>query len=288
MNPRYPDSVEREFQRVTNGYMRLLNQTLKEYMPEIMDAYKAERRRETRYDDIRDLTSNFQQIFMKIAQALEQKLSQFDLERKVRNIANMTKSRSIREWKRLCKKTLGIDLMSDYYKGDFYEAAIRLWIDENVLKIKSIPNDTLGAMHEIILEGFRNGRTIKDISKEIQNEYNVTKRKAQMLARDQLGTLNAQLTRMQQQDAGCKKYRWSDSRDSRVRDCHKDLNGKLFSWDDPPEMWYETKRGRVYTGRKCHPGEDFLCRCCAIPEFNLETIDVPMQASPENQGGRSI
>ena len=171
--------------------------------------------------------------------------------------------------------------MDDYYNGDFYEEALRRWVDENISKIKSIPNETLGSMRKIILDGFKKGRTITDISKAIQKEYGVTRRKAQALARDQVGSLNAQLSKLQQKDAGCTKYRWSSSKDSRVRDCHRALDGKIFDWDDPPEMWYETKSGRVYTGRRCNPGEDRLCRCIAIPIFNYDTVDVPMRKSDE-------
>lgn len=265
--------------RITNGYMRLLNSTLKEYLPAIMAAYKEERRGDSRYDDARDLLDKLKQEFEKIAKKLEQEIANFGLSRRIASAARMVKNNSFREWKRVVHDTLGINLLDDYYKGDFYEQVLRRWIDENVLKIQSIPTETMGEMQRIIQDGFTHGQTIRDITKAIQVEYNLKKSKAASLARDQIGTLNAQITRIQQEDAGCSQYRWSDSHDSRVRDCHKELNGKIFAWNDPPEMWYETKsRGRVYTGRHCHPGEDFCCRCCAIPVFNLETVDVPMQA----------
>ena len=168
-------------------------------------------------------------------------------------------------------------IVDDYYKGEIYDEAIRRWISENILKIKSLPTETLGNMRQIILDSYLKGKSIRDIQKDIQEEYNVSKRYAQLLARDQIATLNAQITKLQQQDAGCRKYKWSTSHDSRVRDCHRSLNGKTFSWDDPPEMWYETKSGRVYTGRHCHPGEDYCCRCVAIPVFDLDTVNVPMK-----------
>ena len=53
---------------------------------------------------------------------------------------------------------------------------------------------------------------------------------------------------------GVQKYRWSTAGDNRVRPEHKALNGKIFDWDNPP----------LSTGGK-HPGEDFGCRCIAIP-----------------------
>lgn len=280
--PMYPDSAEREFRRVTNGYMKLLNQTLKEHLPAMMAAYKRERRGDTRYDDAQDLDAEIRQELMKVAQELEQKLAAYGLYDMVEKIARLTKTTSLREWKRVVKETLGIDLMDDYYKGDFYEQALRMWVDSNVEKIKTIPTESLGSMRQIILDGYKQGRTIRDISKDIQEEYNVSKHRAQMFARDQVATLNAQITKMQQQDAGCKRYRWSTSHDARVRDCHRALDGKVFNWNDPPEMWYETKKsGRVYTGRRCNPGEDFLCRCIAIPEFDLDTINVPMKGQED-------
>lgn len=279
--PHYPDTAEREFKRVTNGYIRLLKKSLMEHLPSIIEEYRREQRNDSRLDASRNLEDKVRQELQKVAEELEQKLAAFGLDSLVKKIARLTKTNSLREWKRVCKDTLGIDLMDDYYSGDFYEEALRRWVDENVQKIKSIPNDTLGSMREIILDGFRKGRTVTDISKEIQKEYSVTRRKAQALARDQVSTLNAKISKMQQEDAGCTKYRWSSSKDSRVRDCHRALDGKIFRWDDPPEMWYETKAGRVYTGRHCHPGEDYCCRCVAIPVFDLDTVDVPMQKSKE-------
>jgi len=280
VTPRYPDSAEREFKRVTNGYMRLLNKTLKEHLPAIMAAYQKERHGDSRFDDARDLDDEVRQELQKVAEELEKKLAAYGLDELVSKIARLTKATSLREWKRVCKETLGIDLLDDYYNGDFYEEALRRWVDENVLKIKSIPNETLGSMREIILTGFQKGKTMTAISKEIQKEYSVSRHKAQMLARDQVATLNSQISKLQQQDAGCAEYTWSTSKDSRVRDCHRALDGKTFSWDNPPEMWYKTKKsGIVHTGRRCHPGEDFTCRCVAIPVFKIETVNVPMQKS---------
>ena len=275
--PLYPKTAEREFRRITGAYMKLLNEELKKKLPAMMAEYRRERNGDSRFDDSQDLDAKLRLLLQDVAAAMEKRIAEYGLDQKVEQIAKMTKNTSLREWKRAIKETLGIDLLDDYYKGEFYEEAIRRWIAENVLLIKSIPSETLGDMREIILGSYLKGSSIRDIQKAIQETYNTSRRKAQLLARDQVATLNAQLTKMQQQDAGCNKYRWSDSRDGRVRDCHRELNGKVFSWDDPPEMWYETKKGRVYTGRRCHPGEDYCCRCVAIPVFDLDSIDVPMK-----------
>lgn len=276
--PAYPITAEREFKRIANGYIKLLNKALKNHLPAMMAAYKRERRGDSRFDDSRDLDNEVRQEIQKLAAELEKALAEYGLDEQIKRIAAITKNTSLREWKRVVKNTLGIDLMSDYFKGDFYGDAIERWVAENVLMIKSLPTETLSAMRQTILNGYLKGKTIREIQAEIQEEYNTSKSKARSLARDQVATLNAQITKMQQQDAGCKEYYWSSSHDGRVRDCHDYLDGKSFSWDNPPEMWYETKsKGRVYTGRRCHPGEDFLCRCVAIPKFCYESIDLPIQ-----------
>jgi Phage Mu protein F like protein len=47
------------------------------------------------------------------------------------------------------------------------------------------------------------------------------------------------------------QYVWRTSQDEKVRSAHRANDGHLFNWSDPPE-----------TG---HPGEDYNCRCEAIP-----------------------
>lgn len=53
------------------------------------------------------------------------------------------------------------------------------------------------------------------------------------------------------------QYVWRTQRDERVRRSHRINDGRIFSWSDPPS-----------TG---HPGEDFSCRCEAIPYIPGQT-----------------
>lgn len=140
-----------------------------------MAAYKRERHGDSRFDDMQDLDGEIRQELLKVTQELEKKLASYGLHDAIEKIGRLTKATSLREWKRAVKETLGIDLLDDYYKGDFYEQALRLWVDENVQKIKTIPNESLGSMRQVILDGYKKGRSIRDISKDIQNEYNVSK-----------------------------------------------------------------------------------------------------------------
>ena len=276
--PRYPRSAEREYERVIKAYTRVIRDVIKQHIPAVMKLYKEQRTDGVHYDDDFNFTNGLNDEFNDIADEIEKKIKNFGIEKFLEKIGTMTKNTSLREWKRVVKNTLGIDILDDYYKGDFYAQQIRQWIDENVEMIKSIPADTLSGMKEAITESYFNGEKLRTAQKRIQDEYDVSKSKARSIVRDQIGTLTCLMAKTQQTDAGCKKYRWSTSKDIRVRDCHRELHGKIISWDDPPPMWYMTKsRGKVYTGRRCHPGEDYGCRCVAIPYFEIASLNIPMK-----------
>ena len=165
----------------------------------------------------------------------------------------------------------------DYYTGELYRTMMERWVEDNVALIKTIPQESLGRMRQIVLEGYRNGETTTAIVKQIQRTYSVDRRHAQLLARDQIAKLNGDITQQQQQDAGVVEYVWSTSGDSRVRPSHAALNHKRFRWDDPPVVDEKT-------GRRCHPGKDYQCRCCALPVFNIKTVDLPVTKGGDGRG----
>lgn len=163
VNPHKPESVEREYQRVTNAYMRLLSKLVTDTMiPEIRKAAKAELPPDYyRHDDMDDLYRRLERAFEKCEKELERKARSFDLYKRISEVAALTVKLSIKDWKRMVKETVGIDLLEDYYNGDFFKRALEEWTRQNVDLIKTIPHQNLAKMQEIVLEGYRNGTTVK-------------------------------------------------------------------------------------------------------------------------------
>ncbi len=278
--PRYPDSPERELRRVTMAYMNIVTKELRKELPPLVKAYRAELRKDARYDDRQGLRDRTRKAFQGARDSISEKLKEFDLRGRITNVGKTAKKSVLRDWKRVVKKTLGIDVLEDYYTDDFYN--VRAWIEDNVSYITSIPIECLERMEKIMMDAYSQGRTANWVQNKIQKEFHLTRSQARTIARDQMGTLFAQLNEAHQRDAGVSKYKWSTVRDERVRKCHAELEGRIISWDDPPEMWYDTKsRGRVYTGRRCHPGQDYCCRCSAIPVFDWDTMNIPMRGGGE-------
>jgi SPP1 gp7 family putative phage head morphogenesis protein len=67
-----------------------------------------------------------------------------------------------------------------------------------------------------------------------------------------------QVTQARHQAAGVTEYVWRTSRDERVRQRHKELDGSRQKYSDPPVV-------DEATGRRAHPSDDFQCRCTADP-----------------------
>lgn len=268
--PQIPMSAEREYVRTVNSYMGILKEELEEELPKLKVAYKVNRDEDVKFrnDSATDLMLAVNQIFNAIRNKVIARTQGFGLRRKLEALAHLNRKLTVKEWKRAIKATLGIDIREDYYQGDFYIEQLEKWVSDNVDLIRSIPEDTLGKMKDIVYDGFASGKTTTRIVKDIQRAYGVSRRRAELIARDQTAKLNGQIQRAQQMDAGITEYIWCTTGDERVRRSHKELNGKKFSWDDPPEN---------SDGRKCHPGQDYQCRCIGRPVFRRGQISLPLE-----------
>ncbi|MFJ7891308.1 minor capsid protein [Lysinibacillus xylanilyticus] len=152
-------------------------------------------------------------------------------------------------------KVKGIDLVANEpWLKDFLHTKI----SNNVGYIKTIHDDYFTSIENIVLNGVKDGRSIKQIREQLMEQVEISKNKAQFIAVDQAGTILGQMTAQRHQQIGVEKFKWLTSHDERVRDSHKALSNKIFSYDEPP-----TVNGRVVL-----PGEDYRCRCVAIPEFD--------------------
>ncbi len=285
--PQIPVSAEREYVRTANAYMGILKEELEKELPKLKEAYKANRDEEVklnrRNDSATDLMLAITQIFNAVKNNVIARTAGFGLRRRLENLAHLNRKLTVKEWKRAIKATLGIDIREDYYLGDFYVEQLEKWISDNVGLIKTIPEDTLEKMKDIVYDGFTNGKTTTRMIKEIQRTYGISRRRAELIARDQTAKLNGQIQKAQQQDAGITEYIWCTTGDERVRKSHKNLNGKKFSWDNPPVN---------SDGRRCHPGEDFQCRCIGRPVFDRNRISLPMEddavkITVKKNGGKS-
>lgn len=127
---------------------------------------------------------------------------------------------------------------------DFY---IKKWTEKEISKMR------LG-IQELVMKGARS----REVAKYIMKEKAVGERKAKFLARQETKLFVAEYQKNRFKMEGITTYIWRAVMDQRTRDSHRKLNGKMFSWDEPPII-------DDTTGQRGNPSEAYNCRCVAVP-----------------------
>lgn len=136
------------------------------------------------------------------------------------------------------------------------------------LYIKNFANEEIPELRQMVERNLMAGGRLDKLSKMIEAQYGVTKRKANFLAYQETSLLTAKFRMERAKNVGSVSYIWHTRQDNRVRDDHQPLDKKVFFWDDPPVV-------DVSHGRHANPGEDYNCRCYAEPIIELPaTADV--------------
>lgn len=125
----------------------------------------------------------------------------------------------------------------------------------NVRLVRKASGTFLDQVEDVLAGGF--GDRVEDLADELEERVGVSASRASLIARDQTLKLNAAIAQTRMASAGVVSYTWSTSKDERVRPAHAELEGQRFRFDDPPET--------NDAGDTNNPGEDFQCRCVAIP-----------------------
>jgi SPP1 gp7 family putative phage head morphogenesis protein len=170
------------------------------------------------------------------------------------------------QYKRIINATLGVDPIST---DDYLRTNLKAFAQQNASLIKSIPQNLLTDVEGIVTRGLTGGATIRDMERDIKSRLNVSKNKARLIASDQIGKLNGQMTKLRQERVGVIEYIWNTSGDERVRHSHRVLDGKICRWDDdtvyrnPGETEWLPRSS--LKGAEAEPGEEIRCRCWAEP-----------------------
>lgn len=158
------------------------------------------------------------------------------------------------------KVLLGIDILgADPQLRSLAEG----FVAENVSLIKTIPEKYFTEIEQLVMRNVQAGRRASVIENLVHERYPFHAKHAELIARDQTSSLNAQITRTRHKALGITGYFWRDSEDDRVRPRHRQLgemsrSGKIFLYAKPPIIDQRT-------GRRGNPGEDYQCRCTAEP-----------------------
>lgn len=130
------------------------------------------------------------------------------------------------------------------------------------IEIKNFTAEQIADLREKVQQNLFAGGRPDRLEGIIKTQFGVNQRKARFIAENETSLAISKFREERYKALGSTQYVWSTSHDSKVRHDHKVLDGRTFNWDTPPVV-------DIPTGRRRNPGEDYSCRCVALPVVNL-------------------
>jgi SPP1 gp7 family putative phage head morphogenesis protein len=130
--------------------------------------------------------------------------------------------------------------------------------------IKSIPRQYFTNIEGLVMRSVQTGRDLGQRTKDLQEQFGVTRRRAAFIARDQNNKATASMTRARLDELGITQAIWVRSGAGKhPRPTHLAMNGTKYDvnkgiWDPAVKRWI-------------FPGEEINCRCfcrSVIPGFS--------------------
>lgn len=134
--------------------------------------------------------------------------------------------------------------------------ALNAIYSRNLALIQSIPQEIINRYRNAFLNSVNNFD--REQMYKLAREYQlISLRRARMIARDQTQKAVSDFTQARSQQLGFTHYRWVTSRDERVSQEHKHLEGRIYAYDNPTAFIDKNKN----IG---HPSQRVNCRCHAV------------------------
>lgn len=134
---------------------------------------------------------------------------------------------------------------------------LKATIEQNISLIKSIPEQYLKNVQGHVMRSIQAGRDLGTLTKALQKNYGVTRRRAAFIARSQNNLATGAMNKARQEELGITKAKWRHSKAGKhKRPTHVANDGKLY---DVKTGWYDPEVKRFI-----FPGELPNCKCSSI------------------------
>lgn len=239
----YPHGVSRQYTSDMRKIVRHLAKQVKEIiLPEIKA--QVEQRDGVRNDSLTDILVQIKllkdNIFPGLALANEYALKTYAANE--RNISNSI------------ERSVGVAVKLP--EGDL--TRVNDWVTNNELLIQDLQEEYLTRIQKSVASGYTQGKTNREIAKDIEKATGITWRRANTIARNEVGNLNAEINQQRSKELGIEKGIWRTMKDERVRG----NPGGLYPKARPSHFANEGKTFELDKGINGElPGEPYNCRC---------------------------
>lgn len=195
----------------------------------------------------------------------------------VRRMVTPLATMNMRTWREAAKKATKNPFMYRMLLKEIREdhkKTIEDQVYQNSLLIRTLPSDTADKVTKDIfdlgIQGMRGSQIAKEITKYTDQH---AKASARLIARTEVSKTMSAVTEARSKNLGIDWYVWRTAEDGdRVRPSHRNMNGVLVNFSDPPSP--EALIGLPSVGNY-HAGNIWNCRCYEEPLLEVDDISWP-------------
>lgn len=237
-------------------YQNKLDNAIQQLHNSIIYWLKAEWHKDIKLANDATSAQNMRDLFRKMGRRWEKNFDELAPEL-AKYFAQKSEKRVSASLQRMLKdKGMTVDFVMSRFVREAYHAVI----GENVGLIKSIAKEHLAKVEQEVMRSVAVGRDLATLTQTLEKQYNLTRRRAALISRDQNNKATSIITRARQLELGITQAKWRHSRGGRVpRPSHvkADKDGVIYDvakgWFDPDEQKW------------IHPGMLINCRCVSVP-----------------------
>lgn len=148
---------------------------------------------------------------------------------------------------------------------------VRALVKENAQLISSLPLELAERATELSEESLVAGKRAGVLTGE-DIFARLSRTKANLIARTEVSKASTALTRARSENVGVDWYVWETSKDRRVRQAHRKMQGLLVNFNHPPapELLIGIRSAGHYNA-----GDIYYCRCYPAPVIRPELLSWP-------------
>jgi SPP1 gp7 family putative phage head morphogenesis protein len=290
----YPFGIENELYRKLKGFFKPLTDYVNKYLDENLESLLRGDSTEIRLDTIpgdsfRNMIyslENWLSVYMPDISDLPEDSNNNVILTSLGKTADEAKKFGDKEFTRIIEKGIHV---TPPISSPWWEDMKNSWAEDNYTLITSNAKKYVSQINTLTEQAIVNGLSPAKLKEQIKKATEgLSDKHCKLLARDQMGKLNGQITEAQMQEVGLDLYVWSTAYDDRVRDSHALMEGLLCRWDDASVCSYDN--GKTWVARPSgavdlHPGQDIQCRCVPLafyPELEAEMTGTTLNEQTED------
>ena len=296
----YPFGVEKKYSRQLQGFFKPLTEYVENFLNQNMEPLLRGDSKDLHLDAIPGDTfrnmiynlENWLSVYMPDISELPEDRNNNVILAALGKTADEAMEFGNKEFSKMLDKGIHVNLPTS---ASWWNDMKSSWAEDNYTLITSNAKNYVSKINTLTEQAIVNGMSPKKLKEEIYKATEgLTQKHCKLIARDQMGKLNGQITQAQMEEIGLDMYIWSTAFDDRVRDSHAAMEGLLCRWDDASVCSYDG--GKTWVDRpsaavQLHPGQDIQCRCVGLayyPELTAEIEGKPIEYIPASETLESV